>query len=704
MDKSNYALITALYDTQASDFYKDIYFPAIKYGLFLLYNKQVDITNYYIVENVQNEINECFGIKIPLIVIKQTIKFISNNHSDFTVELLSNGDQFAIKKAWDKTIVDSIEYRYEQNKISFSKLEDLFCRYLTIQHIQTDKTFLCFFSENTEEIFNYINNENDSCVRINEEYIHIINFLKWIKNEDVELYNIASDIFWGSIIAAFLKRETDINIKPVNQVSYYFDSSLVLSLLDLDSQANNQYSKELVGIIQASGNLPYVHPLIIREVNSILYSVERDKVPKPNSGIAEAYYRRDLTPSKILQIRQSLRSLISDAGLYIENTSDAQLDEIQKNYKNKSSVISLSETRQNSYSDNIRDIHDVFMLDFISKKQAKCVSIEKCNHFFVSLNKDLISHFKGTTISATISPIIHPSRIVMDLWIHNSKTTLIRKEALTEVIARCTALNQTDVRRKLKLISRYYKTEEFTEERYKAVYLALMDRSKEVLSGIDAITASETDLEKAHQYAEAIIQTSVKLEEERREAHVDLQKRFDELKEIVTKDRKEREERDIAKETYLNLIEKKASIQEQLLKISPHLLELEKQREKSINMWLYWISIILQTMCFIAILIFGIKFIISGVGSENSFSDIINNINAGLIVSIAFAIVIGIASGLMDLSIFTPRKAYKNKKQRQIDVWNNESVEYQSLIRKQESLISNISHIQEEIDSYNKTR
>lgn len=105
-------------------------------------------------------------------------------------------------------------------------------------------------------------------------------------------------------------------------------------------------------------------------------------------------------------------------------------------------------------------------------------------------------------------------------------------------------------------------------------------------------------------------------------------------------------------------------------------------------------------MCFIAILIFGIKFIISGVGSENSFSDI----NAGLIVSIAFAIVIGIASGLMDLSIFTPRKAYKNKKQRQIDEWNNESVEYQSLIRKQESLISNISHIQEEIDSYNKTR
>lgn len=42
MNQSNYALLTALYDSQSSELYKDIYFPIIKYSIFLLYqNKQI---------------------------------------------------------------------------------------------------------------------------------------------------------------------------------------------------------------------------------------------------------------------------------------------------------------------------------------------------------------------------------------------------------------------------------------------------------------------------------------------------------------------------------------------------------------------------------------------------------------------------------------------------------------------------------------
>lgn len=67
MNKSNYALLTALYDSQSSDFYKDIYFPIIKYGIFLLYQKQVDLTKYYDPTNLQDIIFNTFGIKIPLI-------------------------------------------------------------------------------------------------------------------------------------------------------------------------------------------------------------------------------------------------------------------------------------------------------------------------------------------------------------------------------------------------------------------------------------------------------------------------------------------------------------------------------------------------------------------------------------------------------------------------------------------------------------
>lgn len=116
MNQSNYALLTALYDSQTSDFYKDIYFPIIKYGIFLLYNEQNDNTQYYDTTNIQDIVIEGFGIKMPLIVIKQSLKVISNdNRPDFTIELLRNGDQFSIKKMWDVSVVESIDRVYEHN-------------------------------------------------------------------------------------------------------------------------------------------------------------------------------------------------------------------------------------------------------------------------------------------------------------------------------------------------------------------------------------------------------------------------------------------------------------------------------------------------------------------------------------------------------------------------------------------------------------
>lgn len=71
MNQSNYALLTALYDSQSLDFYKEIYFPIIKYGIFLLFQNQKEMTKYYDTTNIQDQIIINFGIKVPLIVIKQ---------------------------------------------------------------------------------------------------------------------------------------------------------------------------------------------------------------------------------------------------------------------------------------------------------------------------------------------------------------------------------------------------------------------------------------------------------------------------------------------------------------------------------------------------------------------------------------------------------------------------------------------------------
>lgn len=695
MNQSNYALLTALYDSQSSDFYKDIYFPIIKYGIFLLYKQQNDLTQYYDTTNIQNIVIEGFGIKMPLIVIKQSLRVISNdNHSDFTIELLQNGDQFSIKKMWDVSITDSIDRIYERNLEQFEGLQEAFTQYIVAEQLQSEVNFIDFFSDNTDDIYHYINNDIDSDLIVSETYIHIVNFLKWIKEHDSDLYDIAADIFWGSIIAAFLQREMDLNIKPETRISYYLDSSLILSLLDLDSLANNLYCTELVSMITASGHLPCVHPLTIREIDSILYSVERDGLPKPNSGISEAYARKQMSPTSILHIRRNLKKSIIDCGVSISNCSDAQLDEIQNSYKSKSSVRVLAETRVNTFSDNIRDIHDVYMYDFINSKNLKCVSIEKINSYFVTLNADLIKYYKGQHRDAYVHPIIHPARIVMDLWIHNSKTVNIRRNALAEVIARCTALNQTDVRRKLRLISKHYKDDQFTSEKYSAVYMALMYRSRQIISELDAIQNSDLNEADICQRIENIIRIALQEEQQRRSQNLEQQRVVESLTKNIEE---ETHKRNVLSEEYAKT-QKLLSLTEDLNQINIDIASLEKERDGGISMWRYWVSIFVQGLCVLLIIVFGCRYLFylyaDSYNRGVSFCDFLNQ-NIGLAISIPLTILSFIISGLNNIALFRPHWAYRNYRKKLQQEWEEDHLGYTKKVKKKEDIESNIQLLKE---------
>ena len=702
MTKSNYALLTALYDSQNADFYKDIYFPIIKYGLFILYNKQVESTKYYDTTNIQDVIIENFGIKIPLTVLKQSLRIIHDSHSDFEIGLFHKGDQLLIKKVWDVSVSETIDRVYEKNLKYFNELQKLFTQYVEAVQVQADVTFIDFFSNNTEDIYHYINNDANSELIVNENYVHVVNFLKWIKNKDENLYDIAADIFWGSIISAFLQREIDFNIKPQAKVRYYLDSSLVLALLDLDSLANNLYCRELVSMINASGHLPYVHSLTIREIDSILHSVERDGAPKPNSGIADAYNRRDLSPSKILQIRQRLNDLIVERGVSIEECTNAQLDEIQSSYKLKSEVQLLASMRTSTYSSSIRDIHDVYMYDFIRGKNRRNVSIEKSNAFFVTLNTDLIKFYKDQlTHDIYVLPIIHPARIIMDLWIHNSQTINIHRNALTEVIARCTALNQTDVRRKLRLISKYYKENEFSEENYKNVYIALMNRSKQVMLDLEVVQNPEIEDEEKSKYIENILSTARKEEEQRRNRNLEHQKALESMSIRIERVESEHKIVDIEKSKTRKLIEMSEELslcQDKLNQLNLKIYNLEKKKGQDVSMVNYWVSMIFQLLCLVLIIVSVVRYFSNGIKSSSSLVCFIDQ-NLGLVISAIFTLLTFVVTGVNKLSIIRPKKSYKEYKRKLEREWYKENRIYNEMTKEQEKLIQNIEKLKLDISS-----
>ena len=119
MNRINYALISALYDTKGADLYNDIYFPIIKYVIANQYYTQTDIEKYYDLEDLKTFINNDFGIKIPLVILKQSIRAIERGHNGVSLFIYEGGKYFKIKKAWDISINTSIDNKSQELSTRF---------------------------------------------------------------------------------------------------------------------------------------------------------------------------------------------------------------------------------------------------------------------------------------------------------------------------------------------------------------------------------------------------------------------------------------------------------------------------------------------------------------------------------------------------------------------------------------------------------
>lgn len=99
MKTANIALISTLYDTQGADFYKDIYFPVIKYAAMSIYFESNSTQKYYDIAGLQDCITNKIGVAIPIHVLRNSIKAISKRaNQDVILELYQKGDYFLIKK------------------------------------------------------------------------------------------------------------------------------------------------------------------------------------------------------------------------------------------------------------------------------------------------------------------------------------------------------------------------------------------------------------------------------------------------------------------------------------------------------------------------------------------------------------------------------------------------------------------------------
>lgn len=104
MEKTNYALISALYANKSMGLYSDIYFPIMKYAIVKIYTQApADSLHFSSAEDVQALIIKMFGIKIPHVVIVMTLRKIeARKNGDIELKLFEDGSYQVLNQLFDE--------------------------------------------------------------------------------------------------------------------------------------------------------------------------------------------------------------------------------------------------------------------------------------------------------------------------------------------------------------------------------------------------------------------------------------------------------------------------------------------------------------------------------------------------------------------------------------------------------------------------
>lgn len=617
MDVTNFALLSALYDTDGANFYNEIYFPIIRYALTMQMNDDKSKDGYSTADSLKDVVKREFGLSIPLSVIRDAVRRVAESDPELTV--YDNGGSFKIGARWKGEDTSEIEKRRSVLDNDMIAIEAMFKQYLTTERIGCGYTFTEFFSTHTSELLKYLNDGKEGKAPEaadgdtddqEAELANLMRFITVLQKDNPELYASAETFFWSSIVAAFLQRDQDKLQQKKNRIVYYFDTSLVMSLLDLSDKDSATNARELKQMIEQSGHRVCVHPMTIREARNILTTSAQNSTPDPASRISDAFVRRKLKNSDLLRFASTLDTDLDKIGVSIFKANKYELDKEEQRYDKDKRVAKLAAERnrgQRSHAD-FREIHDIYMCDFIrdERKRHKPVASagdEQELAYFVTANKQLIDFCYIPSMAAD-QPMIHPGRIVANLWINGATNRDLRRSGLSEMVSRCLSANKIKAHRRIDVlrgyVAEYIHDKDEREEFCRTLYKQVVRQSNKITPIVDDIltdwkadkeedAASETGRERFDSFLKAVLEEDEFL----RNVAYELSKKQEEARREA-----ERQEKELEKQRKINSLHRELTqVIEEIGKLTTSKTEFEADRDKNVTDRRYHREVAVSIIC-----------------------------------------------------------------------------------------------------------
>ncbi len=378
---TTFNFLAALYERN-QDVYNSVYLPIIGHA-FALYAKSGRTMGS--LEDIQELLQAEFGLAVPILLIekltKSFAKSLSRKELSDSSFVLNKDNSFSfLPGAFYKRILAYDEYR--DNAVALQKGFDAFNQAKGVSTSISFSDFLNEYKNRLSSFFGSISHDLHS----NEDlsYILHLDYLQYIEKHNPTLYHIAEKIYLGSIIAGYLESgQTDFKKNGLSTF-YYFDTRLILALIDLQEDYETRPVRDLVRLIQSQNGQVQAMDATIDEVRlNIQKTLDRFSPDKPNSTINDACIRQKL--GKI-----DLRSILNNLEELLLQDYHIKVVPMPKETLTKASCSSRLEKLQSTRFNKKNALHDIAVSDVVAaRRTGNKFDFKKATYWFVTSNDAL---------------------------------------------------------------------------------------------------------------------------------------------------------------------------------------------------------------------------------------------------------------------------------------------------------------------------
>ena len=527
----------------------------------LLDNELKDIT----VENVSKYIDEKFGLTIPVKTVELILKRITRrypvkkSHGSYNIIGQLPNPKIDIKRQKAKEHLDfAVTGLQDFSQDTLRPISDreeavaLICSFLT----KFDITCLRAYLQGTA--IPKLKEDNPA------DFILISNYIKHIQQNDIERFNSFLVFVQGNMLAnALLCPDLHNAPKTYKNVTFYFDTSLIIKLLGFDGKSSQYAANELVDLIRNLGGKIAIFSHTFMEVkNVVLSAAEYIDSPEGRGGIVLEARRTGTSRSDLIIEAELIEQRFDEVGIEIENSpipiNKFQIDEL----KLEEELI----RRRVFWRDNIQareyDIKSVQSI-YTIRANKSILSLEKSQAILVTDNEEFakVAWSFGKTYSASsyVSSVITDFALANVAWLKRpmGAPSLPKAQVLAISYAALTP-PEGFLKKLLKEIDKLQKEGKISEHKHQLAKItpAIREELMQFTLGQDTALTEETILHTIdHVYTEIKREEIEKLVEEQ-EAHKQTKQvfhhRVTEESQKLIKEQKAHEETklDIAKKLY----------------------------------------------------------------------------------------------------------------------------------------------------------